>query len=80
MADGFADRVELLSSKAHLAEAAQKTLNSLLGESLTSVVLYHLGSEALQDPKVFEEKIKAVFGSGAEFILKKVIENLETIM
>ncbi|MCJ7635459.1 hypothetical protein MUP77_24105 [Candidatus Bathyarchaeota archaeon] len=78
MSESFADRVELLSSKAYFAEVARKVLNSLFGKSLMSVVLYHLGPDALQDPKVFEEKIKAVFGAGAEAILKKVIENLET--
>jgi len=43
-----------------------------------STILNHLGAEALQDPKVFHERLKALFGTGAEIILKIILKKLET--
>ena len=76
----FADKVARLTSKANFAEVVRQSLNEILGESAASAVIYHLGgTEALLDPEVFEERLKAIFGVGAKIILERIRKNLETI-
>ena len=64
--------------KVDFVEVVKQSLNSFLGESATSATIYHLGGkEALRDPKVCEERLKAVFSGGAEIILKHILKSLE---
>jgi len=79
VAEDFADKVARLIPKADFVEVVKQSLNALFGESATSLIIEHLGgAEALQDPKVFYEGLKAIFGKGAEIILKIVLKKLET--
>jgi len=79
VAEDFAEKVARLVSKPDFVEVVKQSLNALFGESATSVIINHLGgAEALQDSKVFEERLKALFGKGAEIILKIILKNLET--
>jgi len=71
------DKVARLAPKADFIEMVKQSLNALFGESAASAILNHLGAEALQDPKVFSERLKAIFGTGAEIILKIILKNLE---
>ena len=73
----FTDRLAR-ALKAHFAQVAEQSLNAFLGESGAIATIYYLGDGALQDPQVFEEKLKAIFGAGAETILKYILENMET--
>jgi len=80
MTEDFTDKVALLASKDNFVSAIKQSLNEIIGESATSIIIHHLGgAEVLQDPKVFEERLKAIFGAGAEIILKRILKNLETL-
>jgi len=79
VAEDFAGEVARLASKAHLAEVIKQSLNELLGEPAASAVVYHLGGyEALQNPEVFEGKLRDLFGTGANLILRYILRKMET--
>jgi len=79
MAEDFADKTSRLVSKAEFVEASKQSLNALFGEPATLVIINHLGgAEALQDPKAFYNGLKALFGVGAEIIMKIILKKLET--
>ncbi len=79
MTERFADRVARLASKVDCAEAVKQSLNQVLGESAASSTIYYLGgAKALREPKIFEEKLRVMFGMGAEIIMKHILKNLET--
>jgi len=65
--------------KANFIEVVKQSLNSYLGRSTALLIIHHLGgAEALRDPNIFAERLKAVFKEkGAEIILKQILDNLE---
>ncbi|MFQ6134908.1 MAG: hypothetical protein ACE5KU_03720 [Nitrososphaerales archaeon] len=76
MAEDFADKVSRLAPKDDFVKVARQSLNEVLGESAASAVIYHLGVKESEDPKVFEERLRAIFGIGADTILKRILEKL----
>lgn len=60
-------------------EVVKQTLKDILGDSAASATIYHLGGDkTLQDPKAFEKRLKALFGLGAETIMKAIQKNLQS--
>lgn len=78
MTEDLPDRITRLALKTRFAEVAEQSLNELLGESGATAAIYHMGARTLQNPQVFEEKIKVIFGLGAEIILEHILGNMET--
>jgi len=78
VAGDFADKAMRLAPKVDFVKAVKQNLNELFGESAATVIINHLGAEVLQDPKTFEEGLNALFGKGAEIIMKIILKNLET--
>lgn len=80
MAEGFADRVERLVSKAEFAEAVKQVMGDVLGETGAKAAIYHLGGEkVLREPRLFERRLREVFGAGAEIILEHIVRKLESV-
>ena len=67
------------ANKADFLKIMKKSCTQLMGESSTLAIIHHLGGpEAIKDPNIFAEKLKTILGEGAEIVLKKILEYLET--
>lgn len=74
----FVDEAARFTSKVSFAEVAEQSLREIFGESPTAAVLYHVGGVgSLRDPEVLEERLKAIFGVGAEMLLNCILKNLD---
>lgn len=73
----FADKIEHLAHKPHFVDNLKQILQQFLGRSSATAVIYHIGGDVtLQDPEVFEEKMRAFFGIGAETIFQHILKNI----
>ena len=78
MAESSSDKPQRIALRAHFAEVVRQSLNEIFGESVASSIIYHLGgNEALQNPKIFEKRLKTIFHTGAEVILEIIRKKLE---
>ena len=78
MPPDFANTVRrFATSNAEFAELVRQSLKELLGESAASAVLYHIGAEALQDPNLFEEKLRDIFGVGSSVIMEYLLKKMK---
>ena len=69
---------QMRSAPIYSAKVAKRSLKELLGESAASAIIYYLGEEALRDPEIFVEKLRALLGEGADIVLKYILEEVET--
>jgi hypothetical protein len=64
--------------RAEFTEVVKTSLSELLGESTAVAILHHLGgASACRDPRVFEERLRALLGPGAEIVLKHLNSKLK---
>ena len=78
MESNFVERAALYSAKEDFEKVVRACLNDIFGETCASSIIFHMGGPSvLRQPKEFEEKIKDVFGIGADLILSYVLKHLE---
>lgn len=64
--------------KADFVKVVMQSLDSFLGRSATLSTIHYIGEDALRDPNIFADRLKALFREeGAELILKHILKNLE---
>jgi len=78
MDEDFSTKATSLVLKTYFPQVAETTLREVLGESGSSATIYYLGPEALRDPKVFDSRLREIFGPGAEPILQHLLRNMES--
>lgn len=78
MVNDFAARVLARLGKDEFEKVASKRIRDIFGEPCASSIIYHLGgTSAFKDPSLFETKIQAMFGIGADLILTKILDDVE---
>lgn len=66
------DFAKKLGNKA-FEDVALQTLREIFGEENTQILIFHMGGEAiLNDPEMFEKKLRAIFKDGADLILSHI--------
>lgn len=78
MVNDFAARVLARLNKDEFEKVASKHIKDIFGEPCASSIMYHLGDPSVfKDPSLFETKIQAMFGIGADLILTKILDDVE---
>lgn len=65
-----------LVSEPEFGLVAKESLVEMLGESLASTILSSIGSDSLEDPKIFEERLGNLLGRAADRIIEHIGKNL----
>ena len=77
MTEDFEDKLIQAALKAQFGQVVEKSLREILGESGARAAIYHLGSENLQNPQLFEERLKVIFGEGSTIIFEHILRNMK---
>ena len=78
MKKGSFTKVVLATAKEFdFGDLALQCLKELLGEPCTFSLIYYIGKATLQDPQVFENGLRSIFGEGAEPLLNYILLKLE---
>lgn len=74
--EDFEEWAKRAALKGQFCKIAEQTLIQVLGETGTAATIHYLGTESFQDPKIFKERTRIIFGEGADLILEYVLRNL----
>lgn len=59
-------------------ETVQQSLIDILGESSIRAILYHLGgATVIQHPELFVQRLRHIFGIGADVLMTYILNNLK---